>query len=300
MLTMVVGLSAVAGATPGQATPVAGARAALDAATQVRVAAKLRLQRLEATRADLQAKLARGSAESNAVTTQMVAARHEALQRAVDAYVNGDDSEQLAVFLRSTALTDAAARTSLLADQTHSAVEAAVTFQRMKESNEPAVVDLATHLDGIEADIADARSDLYQAEALEADAEHGLTAAIQAAAAASTRAATARLTSAGTRQRAAGPKGSTAAAPTGPKDAWSSLRDCESGGDYGAVSASGRYGGAYQFDQGTWDSIAVQVDPSYVGVDPAAAPAAVQDEMAQALYGQRGTRPWPRCGHHLP
>jgi Transglycosylase-like domain len=299
MLTMLVGLSAVAGATSGQATPVAGARAELEAATRIRVAAKLRLQRLEATRTDLQAKLARGSAESGAVTTQMVAARHEALQRAVDAYVNGDDSEQLAVFLRSTALTDAAARTSLMADQTHSAVEAAATFQRMKESNEPAVVDLATHLDGVDADISDARSDVYQAEALEADAEHRLAVAIQASVV-STREAEARLTSADTRHRAPRSTGPKAGSPTGQADAWSSLRDCESGGDYGAVSASGRYRGVYQFDQGTWDSIAVQVDPSYVGVDPAAATPAVQDEMARALYAQRGSRPWPRCGRQLP
>jgi hypothetical protein len=300
MLTMVVGLSAVAGATPGAASPVAGARAELAAATQVRIAAQRRLQHLEETRAGLLAKLARGSAESDAVTTQLAAARHEAMQRAVDAYVNGDDSEQLAVFLRSTALTDAAARTSLLADQTHSAVEAAATFQRMKESNAPALVDLATQLDGIEADVADARSDVYQAEALESDAEHQLATATQAAAAAAIQSANARLTAAPKPHHTARSNGSTPVASSGQADAWSSLRDCESGGDYGAVSGSGRYRGAYQFDQGTWDSIASQVDPSYVGVDPAAAPSAVQDLMARALYGQRGSRPWPRCGGPLP
>ncbi len=298
VLTMVVGLSTVAGATPSQPTPVAGARAGLDDAARVRVAAQQRLQRLEASRADLQAKLARGSAESNAVTTQLVAARHEALQRAVDAYVNGDDSAQLAVFLRSSELTDAAARTSLLASQTRSAVEAAANFQRMKESNEPAVVDLATHLDAINAQIADARSDLYQAEALEADAEHRLTAATQAAAEAAAQAAEARLTAASNRHRA--PRSSASKAPSGSADPWATLRNCESGGAYGVTSASGRYRGAYQFDQATWDSIAAEVDPSYVGVDPASAPPAVQDRMAQALYGQRGNRPWPRCGSHLP
>jgi hypothetical protein len=299
MLTMVVGLSAVAGATPGAVSPVAGARADLDSATQVRIAAQRRLQHLEATRADLLAKLARGSAESNAVTTQLVAARHEAMQRAVDAYVNGDDSEQLAVFLRSTALTDAAARTSLLADQTNSAVEAAAAFERLKEANGPAVVDLATQLDAIDAKVADARSDVYQAEALEADAEHELSSAEQAAAAAAAQQANARLTAAASHHRS-GRSTRTAPAPTGQHDVWSNLRDCESGGDYGAVSSSGRYRGAYQFDQGTWDSVASQIAPKYVGTDPATAPPAIQDQMAQALYGQRGNLPWPRCGTHLP
>jgi hypothetical protein len=296
---MVVGLSAVAGATPGAATPVAGARAALAAATQVRVTTQHRLQRLEARRSELQAELARGSAESSAVTTQLVEARHEALQRAVDAYLNSDDSDQLVAFLHSTGITDAAARTSLLADQTHSAVEAAANFQRMKESNGSAVVDLATQLDGVDAEIADARSDLYQAEALEADAEHQLSSTIQSEAAAATQAAAVRLSAAEARH-VGRPQRTTPGAPPRPTDVWSNLRACESGGGYGVVSVSGRYRGAYQFDQGTWDSIASQINPADVGMDPASASPAIQDQMAQALYAQRGSRPWPRCGGHLP
>ncbi|MBW3610440.1 MAG: transglycosylase family protein [Actinobacteria bacterium] len=67
------------------------------------------------------------------------------------------------------------------------------------------------------------------------------------------------------------------------------IRQCESGGDYGAVSANGKYRGAYQFDRQTWASVGGSGDP-------AAASAAEQDRRAQALRQQRGSSPWPSCG----
>ena len=67
------------------------------------------------------------------------------------------------------------------------------------------------------------------------------------------------------------------------------IRSCESGGDYGAVSSSGTYRGAYQFDQATWESMGGSGDP-------AAAPPAEQDMRAQMLYDQAGSSPWPVCG----
>ena len=66
-----------------------------------------------------------------------------------------------------------------------------------------------------------------------------------------------------------------------------SIRACESGGDYGAVS--GQYRGAYQFDQQTWESVGGSGDP-------AAASPAEQDARASALKAQRGSSPWPNCG----
>jgi hypothetical protein len=74
------------------------------------------------------------------------------------------------------------------------------------------------------------------------------------------------------------------------------LRACESKGSYSAVSRSGRYRGAYQFSRRTWNNVAKMVLPSYHGVDPAAAPAHVQDAMARALWSQTGWRSWPVCG----
>ena len=77
------------------------------------------------------------------------------------------------------------------------------------------------------------------------------------------------------------------------------LRNCESGGNYGAVNSSGTYRGAYQFSRSTWNSVASKSFPHLVGVDPASAAPADQDAMAQALYSSSGSSPWPVCGRHL-
>lgn len=67
------------------------------------------------------------------------------------------------------------------------------------------------------------------------------------------------------------------------------IRACESGGNYGAVSSSGKYRGAYQFDSQTWASVGGSGDP-------AAASPAEQDQRAAALQAKRGSSPWPTCG----
>jgi hypothetical protein len=64
---------------------------------------------------------------------------------------------------------------------------------------------------------------------------------------------------------------------------------CESGGNPGAVGGGGAYGGKYQFDQQTWESVGG-------AGDPAAAPEAEQDARAQALLAQSGSAAWPVCG----
>lgn len=66
-----------------------------------------------------------------------------------------------------------------------------------------------------------------------------------------------------------------------------SVIECESGGDYGAVNPAGYYG-AYQFDQQTWDAYA----PSgYAGTNPAQAPPEVQDAAAASVPYDA----WPNC-----
>jgi hypothetical protein len=67
------------------------------------------------------------------------------------------------------------------------------------------------------------------------------------------------------------------------------IRACESGGDYGAVSSSGTYRGAYQFDAATWRAVGGHGDP-------ATASPAEQDRRAQMLYDRSGASPGPVCG----
>ena len=76
------------------------------------------------------------------------------------------------------------------------------------------------------------------------------------------------------------------------EEQWAALRQCESGGNYRIVSASGRYRGAYQFDFQTWESLGG-------AGDPAEALPVEQDARARLLYFRRGTKPWPHCGRHL-
>jgi hypothetical protein len=86
----------------------------------------------------------------------------------------------------------------------------------------------------------------------------------------------------------------------GPSEsAWAALRRCEASGSYSAVSRSGKYRGAYQFDQTTWNDVARRHHPHLVGRDPAQASRGDQDTMARTLYRMRGAQPWPVCGRHL-
>jgi len=74
------------------------------------------------------------------------------------------------------------------------------------------------------------------------------------------------------------------------------LRHCESTDNYQAISRSGTYRGAYQFDQTTWDGVAERHFPWLMGIDPINAAPWWQDSMARALWSERGSQPWPICG----
>jgi hypothetical protein len=70
---------------------------------------------------------------------------------------------------------------------------------------------------------------------------------------------------------------------------WSALARCESGGNAHITDPSGRYGGLYQFDAGTWHSLGGH------GL-PQDASATEQTSRARALFHERGLSPWPVCG----
>ncbi|MFG2128587.1 ubiquitin-like domain-containing protein [Streptomyces sp. NPDC048751] len=73
---------------------------------------------------------------------------------------------------------------------------------------------------------------------------------------------------------------------------WRGLAVCESGGRPDAVDPSGNYGGLYQFDTRTWQSLGGTGRPQD-------APAAEQTYRARKLYMRRGAAPWPHCGGRL-
>jgi hypothetical protein len=88
------------------------------------------------------------------------------------------------------------------------------------------------------------------------------------------------------------PPQTTAGGPTGATAAEAALlakiRQCESGGNYSAVSPSGMYRGAYQFSVATWRGVGGTGDP-------AQASPAEQDMRALMLLRSQGPRAWPHC-----
>jgi len=72
---------------------------------------------------------------------------------------------------------------------------------------------------------------------------------------------------------------------------WSTLRNCESGGNYSADTGNGYYG-AYQFALTTWRGLRLSGLPS-------SASAATQDAAAVRLEKLEGWHPWPNCSWAL-
>ncbi|POX65347.1 resuscitation-promoting factor [Streptomyces sp. Ru62] len=73
---------------------------------------------------------------------------------------------------------------------------------------------------------------------------------------------------------------------------WRALAACESGGRPDAVDPSGTYGGLYQFDTRTWQSLGGKGRPQDASAEE-------QTSRAKKLYIRRGASPWPHCGTRL-
>lgn len=276
--------------------------------TRARDEARARLDGLTASNADL--------------VDQIADARADVRDRTVSAFVSSSPDETMLVLLGSDDMYEASARVNLVshsATQSHDALD---RYNAVKSKVDPRLVEMATELQQLEQDVLDADEAVLAARANEAEAERQLAqrqAEIELARALATAAAAATTTVAttavpiivraesvppdpaaadGTAPPVAPPP-TTVPAPLpavpagGPSEGqWAALRKCESGGNYRAVSASGKYRGAYQFDYRTWAGLGGSGDP-------AAASPAEQDARARVLYSQRSWRPWPVCGRHL-
>ncbi|MEU1402127.1 ubiquitin-like domain-containing protein [Streptomyces sp. NPDC005728] len=73
---------------------------------------------------------------------------------------------------------------------------------------------------------------------------------------------------------------------------WRGLAACESGGRPHAVDPSGSFGGLYQFDALTWQSLGGSGRPQDASAEE-------QTLRAKKLYVRRGASPWPHCGARL-
>jgi hypothetical protein len=256
-------------------SPVAVATTADDQLSTARTrleAAEARLVALEQERASIEAD--HGTLDTNqlALARQLESAMRDTRQFAVEAYVAGGPSAPIGEVLAANDVVDAIWRSEVLAGQTTHGLEKAGELRDLLERADSAVRQIALRSDQNRRKVEAATIERFFATIANKSAEQRL--AIERAPVALTVNAT------------AAPQGSLA-------EAWAKLRHCEATDNYRAISPSGLYRGAYQFDQRTWEAVGGSGDP----ID--AAPAE-QDLRAQILYDRRGRQPWPVCGRFLP
>jgi hypothetical protein len=158
------------------------------------------------------------------------------------------------------------------------------------------VADAGARLDDADAELGRARRREQAAYADLLDATDRLSVARGEAAAAARAARTTTAPTTGGGGSGGGGSGSGTTVPPlvddGQAEAWARLRDCESGGDYTAVSSDGLYRGAYQFSWSTWASVGGSGDPAEASPEE-------QDYRARVLYERSGRGQWPVCGRYL-
>jgi hypothetical protein len=249
------------------------ARTRLDDAHAARADAEARLADLQAERIELDEARIGLVDDEVLLLRRMEEAKAQARHLAVEAYVRSGDLSGVSFVFDVENAADSTWRSHLVSDHAETTTEAAERYLELREEADENLVILADRLDRNASLVEQAERDLEataglievaEVELVIADAWHQAEEAM-----------------------ASGPYGSASPA------AWEQLVWCESRGDYRAVSPSGAYRGAYQFDLPTWWSVGGQGDP----VD---APPAEQDARARLLYARRGSQPWPVCGAHLP
>ena len=320
--TVMVG--SVASATSAQDDASRVLRAAREGREAAERNAVVRSGELVALQTDIEARFA-GAAD---LAQQIEQARFQVRRSAVSAYVNGGSEDRFVELLTGDDLAEISGRATFATTHVLDSADALSQFEVLKQDNDPELIALVEQREALASRLADAQDAVLQSSAVEADAERALAAAAESARVAAEQEAELKrardaATTTTTQKPVAGaapPAAPTAAAPatTTPKavpsprtaivpltelsaplpdlppggpapEAWAEVRRCESGGNYRAVSSSGRYRGAYQFDVQTWRGV------GGVG-DPAAALPIEQDARARLLFNRRGARAWPHCG----
>ena len=198
--------------------------------------------------------------------------RKSARRLALSSFVNGGRHTNMRVLLDADGPTDMSRRSTLL-DSIAEPLDEAVGRLRLKESQASAeLLALVVRIEALRSRIESLRQRLSELAQAEADAGALLV-----------------IADAWDRAEVAIAEGRYGIAPTAK---WERLRRCESTDNYQAISPSGRYRGAYQFDRPTWRTVGGTGDP-------ALAPPAEQDARARELYARRGHQPWPVCGRYL-
>ncbi|KAA0232737.1 MAG: hypothetical protein JJLCMIEE_01182 [Acidimicrobiales bacterium] len=308
-----VGVAQVAAAPAvddGEIPTVEEAEANLRQAQFLVSAAEQRLEELWAEQARLDAERAELEEVYGDLGEQLTEARGAAREAAVEAFIGGGSTGELELFLDASNSVDLSWRQYLVLGRNEDNTEAADRYAELRAAADEALLDFSERADGNTSLIEQAESDLAAARAAEEQATLELDQARRLAeeqARARAQAAAAEAQAAAQQQAAAtegGGGGSVSDGATGGSGGsggsggnaqgpgWEKLRQCESGGNYSAVSANGLYHGAYQFSVDTWRSIGGQGLPSL-------ASPAEQDLRAQLLYNERGSAPWPHCGKYL-
>lgn len=296
----------------GSKDPVVVAKAALAAATEGRIAAERRIGEVRSEVESLESQVREMDAVDEELTRELADAKDAVRQFAVTAYMEGRKVDMASAVLDPTDTQQLMWKSTITVGHAASVQEAADQFAELKAAAGPRRSALAQELENARSALVEANNDAIQAAAFERDAEARLAkaqddarraaeeearrrAAAEARAAEAARAVVVPVGEA--TQQVAVPAVAPVADPEGilgdptavELATLARIRRCESRGNYGIVSASGRYRGAYQFDYRTWAGVGGSGDP-------AAAPPAEQDYRALLLLRARGTRPWPVCG----
>jgi peptidoglycan hydrolase CwlO-like protein len=216
-------------------------------------------------------------------------------------FANDRSSGQRSVYEQVVTGNLSAAVDQLRADrhvlQTQEASQQALVAQAQQEESQAAVflADAQSTQQTLQAQSAQVNGQLAVAVAQQQAAQQAAASAAVAAAQAKAQAAASSVPAAsgapGAPAAAVAPAGSTVT-PALPAFLVCVVQ-AESSGNYGAVSPTGTYMGAFQFSQATWNEAALLAGrPTLVGVPPNQASPADQDALAIALYSADGEAPW--------